>query len=51
LGEKPEFESWPLGGFPVARMKKPDLLTKAGLFSSTDGLDQPRVRERIMKLS
>jgi hypothetical protein len=36
---------------PAVRMKKPGLLTETGLFSSTDGPDQPRVRERIMKLS
>jgi hypothetical protein len=51
IGDKAEFEPRPPGGFPVARMKKPGLLAKAGLFSSTGGLDQPRVRERIMKLS
>jgi hypothetical protein len=36
---------------PAVRMKKPGFLTEAGLFSSTDEPDQPRVRERIMKLS
>jgi hypothetical protein len=50
-GGKPEFESWPLADFPVARMKKPGLLSETGLFPSTDEPNQPRVRERIMKLS
>jgi hypothetical protein len=36
---------------PAVRMKKPGLLTETGLLSSIAEADQPRVRERIMKLS
>jgi hypothetical protein len=35
----------------AVQRKKPGLLAETGLRSATKGLDHPRVRERIMKLS
>jgi hypothetical protein len=35
----------------IPQRKKPGLLTETGLYLHLKGEDQPRVRERIMKLS